>query len=377
MLVRVLVLLLTAVAVTAAPTTHELDPAQLDPRYPDMAQWAEAGLQAGALETGPRRFASLKPGDDLAAAVREPNRTLRLAAGTYPITATLRLADGVVLTGAGAGQTRLVVKLRAAVPAGPNAIGFMPWTAGVLFDSVHGAGIENLTVTMDNSLPPPPDPRDGARGYVNDPADATDLHVVLVRFVRAENCWVGDCKLLNSGTHPLTVQGSRHVTVSYTDIDGAYNKASDSGSVTVTGSEYCLFEGLNITDINHFVLHQGSGDFPCRFNVLVNSRLNVDVRFRDADSGHNLIQGCVISVPAWHPYPPISQGRAEDRERPPGKGNLIYLCTITRNFSVTGQGFSIADNPNKVYRVQDHFTLSTTTEEAGPAPQATTLWPVH
>jgi hypothetical protein len=366
-----------AVCFGAPPAPRAFDPSLLDPRYPAMKEWALAGVTAASAAKSDRPVIKLQPGDDLAAAVTQPGRTLRLAPGVYPITQTLLVADGVVIAGAGASRTKLVVQLRSPKPAARDASGFLPWTSGVLFSSVQNAGLENLTVTMDESLPPPPDPREGGRSYADDPDGRADLHVVLVCFRQSHDCWLNACELLNAGGNPLCLQGSSHLTIAATTVRGAYNKAPGSGSITITGSQYCLLDQLNVADINHLVLHQGTANHPCRFNVLADSRLNVDVRFRDADSGHNLIQNCVISIPSWHNFPPISQGRAENRERPPGKGNLIYGCTITRDFPVVGRSFSIADNPNEVYRVQDRFTLGTTVEPAGPAPQNDTLWPVR
>lgn len=360
----------------AEPYVGQFDSTLLDSAYPDMAEWAKAGWQPPG-DLPARQAVNLKPGDDLAAVVSVPNRAIQLAAGTYEVANPLRFADNVLLRGAGTGLTKLVVRLRGTVPTKRDAQGFSTWTTGLLLESVKNSGVENLTVMYDDSLPLPPDPRRGKPAYVNDPDGQHNLHVALLRMTDCRNCWLGDSELLNAGDHPLIVEASKHITVENTEIAGTYNKAGLSGTVSVTGSEYCLFNSLQVRDINHFVLHEGTTDHPCRYNVIVNSRINVDVRFRDADSGHNLLQDCVIAVPAWHDFPPISQGSATEQERPPGSGNLIYLCTITRDFSSGGRSFSVADNPNRVYRVLDHFSLGATVEEAGPAPQNITLWPVH
>lgn len=371
-----LICLAAPLAVRAEPYAGRVEASLFDSQYPDMADWARAGWHPPAsLPTA--KVLQLHPGDDLTAAVSEPNRRVQLAAGTYELKATLNFADNVVLRGAGPGLTKLVVRLRGTVPTRHDDRGFSTWITGLLLKSVKNSGIENLTVMYDDTLPLPPDPRRGKPAYINDPDGKNDLHVALVRLTDCQNCWLSDGELLNAGDHPLIVEASRHVTVENTDIAGTYNKAGLSGTVSVTGSEYCLFNSVQMRDINHFVLHEGSTDHPCRYNVIVNSRINVDVRFRDADSGHNLLQDCVIAVPSWHDFPPISQGSPTNQERPPGSGNLIYLCTITRDFSSGGRSFSVADNPNRVYRVLDHFSLGATVEEAGPAPNNITLWAVH
>ncbi|MFI5356488.1 MAG: hypothetical protein ACHQ4G_04050 [Opitutales bacterium] len=368
---------LTALPCLSAPTAHGLNPALLDARFPDMAQWVLAGVEPSALKSGSPTTLHLAPDADLAAAVSVPNRLILLAAGTYPITRTLRFAPGVVLRGAGAPLTKLVVKLRGPVPAPAAAGAFPAWTTGLLLHSVDRCGIENLTVSFDDSLPPPPDPRLGPAGSDNDSDDRADLHVVLVRMTDSQNCWMTDCSLQNSGDHPLLLEASRHISIENTKIAGTYHKSPNAGSLNIVGSEYCLFDGLTVDDVSHVYLHEGSPGRPCRYNVIVNSRINVDVRFSEPGTSRNLLQSCVIAVPAWLNFPPISLGTDGDREHPPGGGNLVFLCTATRDFSSAQRSFSIADNPGRVYRVRTQFTTGATVEDAGPAPAADTLWPVR
>ncbi len=73
--------------------------------------------------------------------------------------------------------------------------------------------------------------------------------------------------------------------------------------------------------------------------------------FHGAGTRDNLFENCAIAVPAWLLRPPLSPGNAEARETPPGPGNLLYLCTVTRDYGPGERAFSTADDPNQVYEV--------------------------
>lgn len=360
----------------AAPVVGKLDESLLDPSYPDMAQWALAGVQKQTELNEARDIVRVEVGEDLAAAVAIPHRIVQLAAGVYRINETLRLADGVVLRGLSPQQTKLVLTLRGERPAAVEKQ-FVPWTTGLLLESVTLSGVENLTVVFDDTLPAPPDPRKGKASYLDNPGKRNDLHVVAVRFSGSKHCWLTNVTIRNSGQHPLVIESSRHITIDGVEIDGAYNKGEDSGNLWISGSEYCLLTGLNVTAINHVSFGNDSFGQPSRYNVLINSRLAVDVRFRNPEASHNLLQECVIEVPTWHDFPPISLAWNSAPGVAGTTTNLIYFCTITREFSSSRIRFSIADNPNRVYHILNNSTLKGNVDISGPAPKFSTLWPVR
>ncbi|MFM1851360.1 MAG: hypothetical protein RIS54_1044 [Verrucomicrobiota bacterium] len=96
----------------------------MDPAYPNMPRWAVAGIRQVPGNDLP--VIALAPGDDLAAAVVVPGRIVQLAPGDYPIDATLRFADRVILRGAGTNRTRLVINLRGTRPTEPDYKFFLP-----------------------------------------------------------------------------------------------------------------------------------------------------------------------------------------------------------------------------------------------------------
>jgi len=103
----------------------------------------------------------------------------------------------------------------------------------------------------------------------------------------------------------------------------------------------------------------------------------VDSSNKKLTSGNfNLVQACVVALPEWHNFPPLSQGLYNDASASPGNTNIVDHCTMTREFSAGQRRFSMADNPNVVYRVLNYFEDRVAVEVIGPDPQFYTLWPV-
>jgi hypothetical protein len=117
----------------------------------------------------------LKPGDDLIAAAERGNITIHLAPGNYPLEETLSFANHVIIRGSGIRRTRLVVMLRdlqnAPVIDSEKAV---PERTGVLFANTIGSGIEDLSITMDESLREPNAPDSGPYAYDNNPHGQDD-----------------------------------------------------------------------------------------------------------------------------------------------------------------------------------------------------------
>jgi len=353
----------------ARPDALEMHPNLLDAQYPEMKAWASAGVEQSAFASTDQESGEtvrLKPSDDLIAAASQSNRTLILAPGVYALTQPLIIADQVLIRGAGFGRTRLTILLR---EQETDESAEYNSRAGIVFASSVESGLENLTIVMDESLIPPIDPSAGPYAYDNNPEGQNDLYITMIRFEQSRNSWLKNCELRNAGTHPLVIRQSQHITIENSEIIGSYNKSKGFGTVTISGSEFCLLRNLRITDINHLVFREGS-----HHNVVQRSHLIVDIRFFGHASDNNLIENSIVTVPSWHHTPPITH---VVNDLPGPSNNLVYFCTITRNFPTANIKFSVADNPNEVYRVLKSTTRESSVEVAGPAPAFSTLWPVR
>lgn len=337
------------------------DPVSETVLFPAMIEWSRAGCRGGFPDgSGHRPAVRLSASDDLQAAVDRMagigGGSVVLAPGDFPLRETLMLRSNVTVRGSGVQATRLLLLQRGAFPGSRlDAHGFSTWTTGILAHRVQLAFLENLSIAFDPALPAPPTLRTHKAAFVNDPEGRTDLYVVSVRFSGCEDCGLRDCRILNSGSHPLMIEASRHVSVLRTEIDGSHNKGDlGNGYVNVTRSSHVLLSHLQVRDVRHLTLQNSDERFLCRYNVLVDSHLEVDVNYHNGDAGHNLVQDCRIAVPPWHWWGPFAAGVA-GQHRPPGPGNLIYRCDATRSYANPARNRREAPGAERVYRIRDHF----------------------
>jgi hypothetical protein len=342
-------------------------------------EWSRAGVASG-IPTGLPVAARANPGDDLQAlidAAPADGGVIALAAGRYRLEQTLRLRSGIVLRGTGQLTTVIELDLRSDRPADLRDPAPAEWTAGLRLEGVQNAGVMNLTLVFGSALPPPSDPAASPQAFTDNPGGRADLHVVSVLLHRAVNCWVSNCGIQNSGSHPLVVADSRHITLENLELTGAHNRGPGSGSLALIGSEAVLVTGLQARAINSVVLQSVAA--PCRGNVFLHARFETDLRLHGTATTANLFENCIITIPDWLNRPPFSPGNAKAREAPPGPDNLLHLCTVTRHFRADRRVFSLADDPAQVYRVVDHPVRDGASPVviAGPAPNAPSLLPAR
>ena len=327
-------------------------PIEVTPPMP-TAEWERVGVTAGL--PGPLPvIATLRPGDDLQAAIDaapDAGGILLLSAGDYPLTATLNLRSNLVLKGVDRVRSRLVLLMRSQRPELPVAEDTAAWTAGVRLQGVARCGLEELTIIFDPSLPPPLPLKTGEAAFKDNPDGRNDLHVVSICLDQVQDGWITGCLILNAGSNPLVVANSKHVTVNEVIVEGAYNRGDRSGELILAHSEYALFKNLRGSETNSFVMLSGSPPAACRYNVITDDRFETDVRLHGPGTVHNLIQNCAIALPKWIDRTPLSPGNVNARLAPPGPGNLVYFCTITRDSAAAMYGFSMADNPGMIYEV--------------------------
>lgn len=188
-----------------------------------------------------------------------------------------------------------------------------------------------------------------------------------------------NCVIENSGSHPLIIAASRHVTLDNLSLTGTHNRGPGSGSFGLLDSEFIFASAVRTRNINGVVLQSTGPAAPCRANVFLHARFETDVRLHGTDTTDNLLEDCVIAVPSWFNQPPLSPGNAATRQAPPGPGNLLHRCTVTRAFPAGARIFSLADDPTQIYAVaQTHVRDGAASVVIfGPAPPTASLLPPH
>jgi len=301
----------------------KIDSTRFDVRFPAMKEWAKAGVEGGIPSKNTVRIVKrIAPIDNLQLAIDNITKTpavLLLAEGEYVISNMIRLRSGIILRGVNKNTVILSVKVHGQHPS----LSTTPRQSALLLENVVNVGIENLTMKY-TDVPFEPNDRDSFSAawtmdvfHEREMRDTT-LVVEHINMIKAKNCWVQDCNLLWSGTDPIRISASEHITCRRNLIDRCYNKADfGMGYYNITNSSYVLICNETIKRIRHFAIQNGS-----KYNVVINNDLEVDINFHNGDAGFNLIENNRVRIPTWHSWGPISVGDSRQHQ-PPGKGNVL------------------------------------------------------
>jgi hypothetical protein len=356
------------------------DPARFDDNYPDMKEWASAGVRGGVPDRADGKiFKTLKPGDDIQGAIdtaaKAGGGVVLLSDGTYPLDKTILLRSGVVLRGQDKEGVVLQCEIKSSEPAKKLAT--------VRLTDTKRAGLEDLTIQngivallgLNVYHEKFAGPKDDAQGNNN-------LHVSGVVLERAEDCWVDNCSILHSGSHPFNGQGS-HVTVRDTLIDGAFNKG-DGTDPAGSGNVYFIFNnGLmyncTVKNVRHaLVMRDSLSGEPCKYNVILDCNFEGDVDFHAnrKDDGHNLFEGTLVHAPAYHGWCAWSYWKKAEI----GPENLVYKSLGWGG--PTGPGGAGAKDkfgstdPDKVYTYTGVHDPNVLPALDKPAPKSGTLYAI-
>lgn len=352
------------------------DPGRFDPRFPEMREWAKAGVRGGI---PPRESlpvaARLAPGDDLQAAVdgaaAKGGGVVLLAPGRHRLTERLDMRSSVVLRGEDREGSIVEVAIRTDFHA-PSEI------LGIRFYRIHHAALEDLTVLHPDVERMDPE---SYAAYDNEQGGVKDLYVGHLYVRGSEECWVDGCRLLCAGSDPVIVTGCRHVTLRDNVVDRSFNKGGRrNGYYLVMASDYVLCSNETVTGLRHFAIQE-----DCRYCVFLNSYLEVDLNFHAKSGEHNLVEGCEIRLPRRHLWWPIAHG--PPRYPPPGKGNILYRLTAQdrdggRRLSVhvdpeTGGKVRVLCEPDAAYSVKESFVDPPFVHRLdAPPPRYGTFYPV-
>ncbi len=327
------------------------DESKYDENYPDMKEWAKAGVKGGIPYRGTLPIiARITTKDNIQKAIDQANPTkpsvILLANGIYTITNSVKMKSKIILQGTDKNKTIINVNMR------QKWKGWGRKKIGIYFRKVNYAGLENLTVRFDSGGIEPVDNKNYSdkwrKGMMNNDVKRDDFYVALVKFREATNCWVDDCMLLNSGTDPVITSGNdMHLTFRNNFVDRAHNKgAGGNGYFTMRG-QYTLICGNTIKRLRHFAIEVGA-----KYCVVVNNKFEVDVNFHQRDKGHNLVEGNSIRIPEWHRHAATHSGWAVfaaggSIHGATGPGNRMF--NNTSDLRNSGPRFA---NPDTVYKTQ-------------------------
>ncbi len=288
------------------------DPQRYDERFPEMAEWAKAGVSGGIPEVE-RVVGRVRPGEDLAAAIATADvaadrpGVLAIEPGTYPFSGVLKLKPGLVLRGLDRQETILASTLDEATS-----------TYGVgekhAVEMASGSALEDLTLRNQAVFAIPEKTYQGK--YDNPGAPKSGL----IRFGgKVENAWVQRCDLTHAGSNPVSIAGS-HLTLRDCLIAKAHNKGGKGhGYLELGGASHILFYNCEIRDIRHVSIMWKS-----RYVVVYGCRLNVDINFHDGLPERCLVEKTTIERRGGHHWSPICYGWEPWQDVGPGPRNFLW-----------------------------------------------------
>lgn len=306
----------------------KLDSTLLDARFPAMAEWAKAGVEGGIPEVPSTKvILKITPKANLQKAIDKvamKGGVLLLQSGEYVINEPVLLRSGVILRGVSKESVVLSIQMHGFFWRTKNE----SRKGAILMHGIQQAGIENLTVKYAAANFEPNDRNSDTAAWEIDVFHKPEtrdntLFVESVWIHQARNCWVQDCNILWSGSDPIRITLSDHITCRRNFIDRCYNKNDGGmGYYNISNSRYVLICNEKIRRIRHVTIQNFS-----KYTVFIDNELEVDINFHDGDSGYNLIQGNKSKIPAWHSWEPLADG-VPLQHLPPGKGNILFNNTL-------------------------------------------------
>lgn len=356
------------------------DESRYDPRFPEMREWAKAGVEGGIplRNTLPKKL-QVSVGDDLQSAIdhvaEQGGGVLLLGPGDYWVNRTIQLKSGVVMRGTS--KESSVIKIRMKAPffkiAGGKSV------SAIEVNGQERVGVEDLTIRYAAVDFEPMDKSDFYAPWDNSSFHADEirddqLFVHSLLFAKSRNCWVDNCNLLWAGAHPLGMSNCQHMTMRDNFVDRAYVKKGGmhGGYYGVWGTSYSLFHNEKVRRIRHFAMMLPG----CKYNVVYQCDFEVDVNYHDADDGRNLVEKSRVATPVWHSWDAICGG-APGKHRPPGPRNFLFDNSVV---SKGVEGYSrrgpISDS-GKIYHVMTEFGQPTVSAmENEPPPKGNTLYAI-
>jgi len=311
-----------------------------------MAEWAKAGVEGGIPDSLETKIAlKITPKANLQNAIDKvalKGGVLLLQSGEYVINEPVLLRSGVILRGVSTESVILSIKMHGFFWRTKNE----SRKGAILLHGIQHAGIENLTVKYAAATFEPNDRDSHTAAWTIDVFHKreqrdTTLFVESIWIHQARNCWVQDCNILWSGSDPIRITLSDHITCRRNFIDRCYNKNDGGmGYYNISNSRYVLICNEKIRRIRHVCIQNFS-----KYIVFIDNELEVDINFHDGDSGFNLIQGNRVKIPAWHSWSPVANG-VPNQHLPPGKGNIMF-----KNYFQSKTGEVVYSKPNTCYQI--------------------------
>ncbi|MEO0573039.1 MAG: hypothetical protein AAF039_15130 [Bacteroidota bacterium] len=309
--------------------------AQIDPNYPEIDQWQTSG-KIGGIPTNYVDYVTITPIANLQASIDAASaqavssgfgQIVNLSPGTYDITliSQLQMRNNVMLRGSDKATT-IIYSSEVFGDGG----GFNQEKMMVEFDGVVGAGLEDLTLKYFQCFLNIPKDYWTDIEFVNSHSNSRCGGSTDIKLVRmhggANNNWVDNCWLIDSGTNPIQIDGDQN-TISNCLVDGSYKTGPGGDGYFLVTGDYNLIIYNRVTRIRHFSFERGA-----QYNVAYGNIFEVDINYHNGDDGYNLCENNVVYPYLSHGFGPMQTGRSIYGHDPPDpSGNYLFRNSFYRS----------------------------------------------
>ena len=258
------------------------DQSKFDADWPQMLRWTQTGVTGGIpllanLQQGAIVTAKTSAGINAAISSCPAGKYVYLPNGTYTIDSQVSMKTNVSLVG----QSRTGVTCKITTPSG---IAFS-------FDGINKAGIYKLTI--EGGWGTPKYAWNGGTGFATTPGQENNTSVSVKFRNGAQDCWLDDVTVLNSGDHSILLIAN-HNTIRNCTIDGVHRKDGGYQGYFHVGGADNLVVNNTITHLRHFSMQ----DATSKYNVIYKNTFVQEISFHNSDGGNNLVEQNTVTLPS-------------------------------------------------------------------------------
>ena len=153
---------------------------------------------------------------------------------------------------------------------------------------------------------------------------APEVMVDTISLTYAAHCHLDNIQIVQSGSHPISMNYCYEILLEHLDINGSWNKGKKgNGYVRFARTFYSVFRDSTIRNIRHITLQWSSAG-----NHLYNLKSYVDINLHGGFAHDNKIDHILFSVPKQHKWKPLTFVPDDAHWAPPDGKNMINYSTI-------------------------------------------------
>ncbi len=246
-----------------------------DQMFHNMNNWANTGVKNGIPPFKINNvFATINQGTNLTiqraidGAAQHGGGIILLKEGLHILNEPIHMRSNTILRGENRSKTVLINNIK--------TLNIMDSKDALSLKNIEYSGVEKLTILNKYKYP--------VASNMNN--SKPTFSVVSLNLSYCNHCWLDTIDVLNSGTSPLHINQSNHITIRNSTFDGAWNKKDNDGGINISSS-HSLFYNNKIKNLNKILLSNSE------YNVFYQNQIEHTVHI-DKNTTTNLFESNTI-----------------------------------------------------------------------------------